>query len=83
MSLYDVNTKQFVFAYLKECVSQYYIYTYIDIWVFFFKNPWSSQFDLVWPAFALLGTKSQGPQKKLTNIILVVAFFAASIGIAF
>lgn len=50
---------------------------------FFFLNPWSSQFDLVWPAFALLGTKSQGPQKKLTNIILVVAFFAASIGIAF
>lgn len=47
MSLYDVNTKQFVFAYLKECVSQYYIYTYIDIWFFFFKNPWSSQFDLV------------------------------------
>lgn len=76
MSLYDVNTKQFVFAYLKECVSQYYIYTYIDICFFFFKNPWSSQ-------FALLGTKSQGPQKKLTNIILVVAFFAASIGIAF
>lgn len=36
MSLYDVNTKQFVFAYLKECVSQYYIYTYIDICFFFF-----------------------------------------------
>lgn len=60
------------------------LYTLISIYVFLFlKFPWSSQFDLVWPAFALLGTKSQGPQKKLTNIILVVAFFAASIGIAF
>lgn len=37
MSLYDMNTKQFVFAYLKECVSQYYIYTYIDICFFFLK----------------------------------------------
>lgn len=29
MSLYDMNTKQFVFAYLKECVSQYYIHLYL------------------------------------------------------
>lgn len=29
MSLYDVNTKQFVFAYHKECVSQYYIHLYL------------------------------------------------------
>lgn len=49
MSLYDVNTKQFVFAYLKECVSQYYIYTYIDICFFFFlilgphNSIWSGQ----------------------------------------
>lgn len=64
------------------CVTVLYIHLNRYM-VFFFKNPWSSQFDLVWPAFALLGTKSQGPQKKLTNIILVVAFFAASIGIAF
>lgn len=36
MSLYDVNTKQFVFAYHKECVSQYYIHLYLYM-VFFFK----------------------------------------------
>lgn len=70
MSLYDMNTKQFVFAYLKECVSQYYIHLYLYMG-FFLKFPWSSQFDLVWPAFALLGTKSQVPQKKLTNLYLL------------
>lgn len=70
MSLYDMNTKQFVFAYHKECVSQYYIHLYLYM-VFKKKIPWSSQFDLVWPAFALLGTKSQGPQKKLTNLYLL------------
>lgn len=71
MSLYDMNTKQFVFAYHKECVSQYYIHLYLYMVFFFFKFPWSSQFDLVWPAFALLGTKSQVPQKKLTNLYLL------------
>lgn len=81
MSLYDMNTKEFVFAYHKECVSQYYIHLYLYI-VFFKKNSLvlTIRFGL---AGTLLGTKSQGPQKKLTNIILVVAFFAASIGIAF
>lgn len=35
MSLYDVNTKQFVFAYHKECVSQYYIHLYLYMFFFF------------------------------------------------
>lgn len=48
MSLYDMNTKQFVYAYLKECVSQYYIHLYLYMVFFFnFLGPhnsiWSGQ----------------------------------------
>lgn len=57
------------------------LYTLISIYVFLFLN-FLGPHNSIW-SLALFGTKSQGPQKKLTNIILVVAFFAASIGIAF
>lgn len=67
MSLYDVNTKQFVFAY-KECVSQYYIHLYLYM-VFFFFN-FLGPHNSIW-SLALFGTKSQGPQKKLTNLYLL------------
>lgn len=53
MSLYDMNTKEFVFAYHKECVSQYYIHLYL--YMVFLKKislVLTIRFGLAGPCFA-------------------------------